>query len=300
MTTRTLTWTPLQSRNNRARAVLQGAGGRKKKKVPNDKRPMDRPKGPPQGVELIWQPQTVQQYHMLLRKSKNIETLEGSAGALHNLTACSWKSLKIEYCFQCNNVFIYSTVGDQIRGDTRRAQAIPQLVELLRIDYDPTIRAAAIALRNLCVDSENKRTVGEKAIIHLVHRLPTGEEEERLVRDPTVASLLCAIYQLTNKNDKNSKYLRKTKGIQKMVRIATDQNKLYSPRVIKIANQVLANLWSHSQLQQQIKNEGWQYDANKKRRTSSCADGLRRYLPPSNTRRSDPKRSEQCSIGERR
>lgn len=27
--------------------------------------------------------------------------------------------------------------------------------------------------------------------------------------------------------------------------------------------QVLANLWSHSQLQQQIKNEGWQYDANK-------------------------------------
>lgn len=46
-----------------------------------------------------------------------------------------------------------------------------------------------------------------------------------------------------------------------MVRIATDQEKLYSPRVIKIANQVLANLWSHSQLQQQMKDEGWQYDA---------------------------------------
>ena len=136
---------------------------------------------------------------------------------------------------------------------------------------------------------------GEKAIIHLVHRLPTGEEEEtpRLVQDPTVASLLCAIYQLTNKNDKNSKlvlvvcfptflsfpvyqrasvpsiitaglsikdgngimkhlnslplislypcccrFLRKTIGIHKMVRIATDQDKNYSPRVIKIANQV--------------------------------------------------------------
>lgn len=52
----------------------------------------------------------------------------------------------------------------KIRGDTRRAQAIPQIVELLRIDYDPTIRAAAIALRNLCVDSENKRTVG-KAVL---------------------------------------------------------------------------------------------------------------------------------------
>lgn len=47
---------------------------------------------------------------------------------------------------------------------------------------------------------------GDKAIIHLVFRLPTGEEEEeRLVQDPTVASLLCAIYQLTNKSDKNCK-----------------------------------------------------------------------------------------------
>lgn len=48
---------------------------------------------------------------------------------------------------------------------------------------------------------------GEKAVLHLVHRLPTGEEEERLVQDPTVASLLCAIYQITNKNDKNAKWV---------------------------------------------------------------------------------------------
>lgn len=82
---------PAAVKEQQSQGCFAGCGGRKKKKVPNDKRPMDRPKGPPQGVELIWQPQTVQQYHMLLRKSKNIETLEGSAGALHNLTACSWK-----------------------------------------------------------------------------------------------------------------------------------------------------------------------------------------------------------------
>lgn len=34
------------------------------------------------------------------------------------------------------------------------------------------------------------------------------------------------------------RYLRKTPGIQKMVRIATDQSKTFSPRVIKIASQV--------------------------------------------------------------
>ena len=43
-------------------------------------------------------------------------------------------------------------------------------------------------------------------MVHLAHRLPTGDEEmPRLVQDPTVASLLCTIYQLANKNDKNSK-----------------------------------------------------------------------------------------------
>ena len=34
------------------------------------------------------------------------------------------------------------------------------------------------------------------------------------------------------------RFLRKTTGIRKMVRIATDQDKTYSARVIKIANQV--------------------------------------------------------------
>ena len=82
---------PATVKEQQSQGCFAGCGGRKKKKVPNDKRPMDRPKGPPQGVELLWQAQTVQQYYVLLRKAKNTETLEGSAGAIHNLTACSWK-----------------------------------------------------------------------------------------------------------------------------------------------------------------------------------------------------------------
>ena len=82
---------PATVKEQQSQGCFAGCGGRKKKKVPRDKMPTERPKGPPQGVELIWQPQTVQQYYSLLRKSENKETLEGSAGALHNLTACSWK-----------------------------------------------------------------------------------------------------------------------------------------------------------------------------------------------------------------
>ena len=90
---------PAAVKEQQSQGCFAGCGGRKKKKVPNDKRPMDRPKGPPQGAELIWQPQTVQQYYVLLRKAKNIETLEGSAGALHNLTACSWKVRNDHFVF---------------------------------------------------------------------------------------------------------------------------------------------------------------------------------------------------------
>ena len=75
-------------------------------------------------------------------------------------------------------LFIYRQWAIKIRGDTRKAQAIPQIVELLRIDYDPTIRAAAIALRNLCVDSENKKSVGKcirsryaACVVHLSLRI---------------------------------------------------------------------------------------------------------------------------------
>ena len=39
------------------------------------------------------------------------------------------------------------------------------------------------------------------------------------------------------------RYLRKTPGIHKMVRIATDQSKTFSPRVIKIACQVSRRLY---------------------------------------------------------
>ena len=83
---------PIEVKEQQSQGCFAGCGGRRKKEIPRKKRPMDRrPKGPPQGVELIWQPQTVHLYCVLLRKAKNIETLEGSAGALHNLTACSWK-----------------------------------------------------------------------------------------------------------------------------------------------------------------------------------------------------------------
>ena len=74
-------WIQLLSRNNRARAVSQGTVAGRRQRPPSDKRPINRPKGPPQRVELLWQAQTVQQYYVLLRKARNTEALEILAGA---------------------------------------------------------------------------------------------------------------------------------------------------------------------------------------------------------------------------
>ena len=44
----------------------------------------------PLGVELIWDPDTVDLYIKILKECSNPVTLEAAAGAIHNLVACQW------------------------------------------------------------------------------------------------------------------------------------------------------------------------------------------------------------------
>ena len=43
------------------------------------------------GTPLLWQPVTVVFYIRLLQGTSNPETQEAACGAIHNITACSWK-----------------------------------------------------------------------------------------------------------------------------------------------------------------------------------------------------------------
>ena len=63
---------------------------------------------PPLGVELLWDPETVDLYIEVLKKSINPVTLEAGAGAIHNLIACQWNvSLCFMYPFVLFLCFIY-------------------------------------------------------------------------------------------------------------------------------------------------------------------------------------------------
>lgn len=69
-----------------------GTGSKKKKKgtIKESDQPQIR-KEPVEGVELLWQPEIVKSYLSIMAEASNPETLEGSAGAIHNLTACAWR-----------------------------------------------------------------------------------------------------------------------------------------------------------------------------------------------------------------
>ena len=47
-----------------------------------------------------------------------------------------------------------------IRSAVRKEKGLPILVELLRMNHDPVVRAVSTALRNLAIDPRNKDLIG--------------------------------------------------------------------------------------------------------------------------------------------
>ncbi|KAJ7392242.1 hypothetical protein OS493_013620 [Desmophyllum pertusum] len=164
---------------------MAGCGTASKKK----KKGMLREKEEPQiskdplveGVELLWQPEIAKSYLSIMAESANPETLEGSAGAIHNLTACGWR---------------WSMM---IRSAVRKEKGLPILVELLRMNHDPVVRAVSTALRNLAIDPRNKDLIGKYAIKDLVHRLPDPNSPNERADENTVGAILCAIHQVVTR-----------------------------------------------------------------------------------------------------
>lgn len=55
-----------------------------------------------------------------------------------------------------------------VRSAVRKEKGLPILVELLRMNYDPVVRAVSTALRNLAIDPRNKDLIGIFEIIAVV------------------------------------------------------------------------------------------------------------------------------------
>lgn len=219
-----------------------GTGSKKKKKgaLKEPEEPQIR-RDPVEGVELLWQPEIVKSYLLIMAEAANPETLEASAGAIHNLTACGWRWAMI------------------VRSAVRKEKGLPILVELLRINHDPVVRAVSTAMRNLAIDPRNKDVLAKYGIKDLVHRLPDHRTSLNVkAEENTIGAILCAIHQFVNKSLVNGRHVHKVGGFQKIIAIAKSRDH-YSPRIVKTANQVLITLWNLPALRSSLKKEGWEF-----------------------------------------
>ncbi|XP_048580672.1 uncharacterized protein LOC5511245 isoform X3 [Nematostella vectensis] len=222
-------------------SCFAGCGGMRKGKAPKDKKEPTVKRDPVEGVALLWQPEIVKPYLSIMAEASNPETLEGVAGALHNLMACDWRWAVV------------------IRSAVRKDKGLPILVELLRIDNDPVVRAVATCLRNLAIDPRNKDLIGKYAMRDLVRRLPDPEKESdsERVSETVIGPILCAIHQVVNKSLDNGKQCREHGGFKKIVAISKNKER-YSYKILKTANQVLMTLWALTALRNSLKKEEWE------------------------------------------
>uniref|UniRef100_A0A8D8S5A1 Catenin delta-2 n=1 Tax=Cacopsylla melanoneura TaxID=428564 RepID=A0A8D8S5A1_9HEMI len=194
---------------------------------------------PVKGMELLWQPEVVQSYLSLLQRCSNPETLEAAAGALQNLAACYWQP------------------SIEIRAAVRKEKGLPILVELLRMEVDRVVCAAATALRNLAIDQRNKELIGKYAMRDLVQKLPSGNaQHDQGTSDDTIAAVLATLNEVIKKNAEFSRSLLESGGVERLMNI-TKQRQKYTPRVLKFAGQVLFTMWQHQELREVYKKHGW-------------------------------------------
>ncbi|XP_064635966.1 catenin delta-2-like isoform X3 [Lineus longissimus] len=195
---------------------------------------------PVRGMELLWQPSVVHIYLPLLSDCSNPETLEAAAGAIQNLAACEWEP------------------SIEIRQAVRKEKGLPIIVELLSIEADRVVCAAATALRNLALDDRNKELIGKYAMQTLIKKLPNsrGQKMDYPVSDDTIAAVLATLYEIVKKNADFCSSVLTEGGIDSLIHITQSKGK-YSAKVVKFAASVLMAMWQFKELQPEYKKKGY-------------------------------------------
>ncbi|XP_063685934.1 catenin delta-2-like isoform X3 [Bolinopsis microptera] len=189
------------------------------------------------GVGLLWQSGVVRVYLDLLLECSNPETLEGAAGALQNLTACSWEP------------------AQAIRETVRKEKGLSVITSLLRLPNDLVVRATAFCLRNLAIDHKNKELLGKHATLDLVKRLPGGDGMDGIT-DITITGVVSAVSEIVADSQDNARIFRDYDGVGRLMIIARSQD-IYNRQCVFTSNKILAALWEVKDIKRQLKSMGW-------------------------------------------
>ena len=191
------------------------------------------------GISLLWQPEIVDMYILILKECSNRESLEATLGAILNLTACEWKW------------------ASYIRTAMRNKKGLPLIVKVITTtDNELIVKSASTALRFLSYDWHNKVLIGDYAMVHLVERLPGGKHCHGL-NDACYQSLLSTINGLIQDCPDNINRLYLSKNCISIIAKLACSNYQNSPKTIYLANKVCLYLFEDKISRPALKKEGW-------------------------------------------
>nr|XP_047125279.1 uncharacterized protein LOC105849224 isoform X2 [Hydra vulgaris] len=204
------------------------------------------------GVQLLWQQETVTYYILILKSSINPVTLEAAAAAIHNLCAGDWN---------------WSAL---LRIHVRLQKGLPPIGDLLTVDQEYVVRAVAHALRNLAIDSRNKWSIGKYIHRNLLSVLPPITALQRDIKpsEYTICAILSTLQILVCNDQTNSRFIKNEGGIEKLVALTKEPVdgimpqeclRVYSKKVILEANRVLLYMWDFKDCRESIKQQPWSH-----------------------------------------
>ncbi|XP_041366101.1 catenin delta-2-like isoform X2 [Gigantopelta aegis] len=259
---RTLTNQPVQ-KNDKTTGCFGGGKSKKGSNKGADSKTASQ-KGPPQlppganEYKALWGMEILQVYSALLKHSSNEVTLEASAGAIQNLTACDWQP------------------AVEIRASVRKEKGLPHLVDLLTFPSDRVVCAAATALRNLAIDERNKELVGKYAMQQLVRKLPQQRNAHPTTPDDTLCAVIATLYEILKNQESFAQSFFKENGLPRLMNITKSEGQ-YLARTIKYAGSVLKILWSFKFLHQEYNQKGYTERDFLQHSTSPRPEGSKPY-----------------------
>ncbi|XP_076450470.1 uncharacterized protein LOC143286689 isoform X3 [Babylonia areolata] len=221
-----------------------GGGNKKAMKKGSVREPV--PQLPPPNLpdsaseyRALWGNELLQLYLGVWKTCTNPVTLEASAGAVQNLTACDWAP-----AVEC-------------RAFIRKAKGLPNLVDLLNSDSHRVVCAAATALRNLTIDHTNKELIGKYSIRQLVDWLPRDSRHSaNQCPDDLTCAVLATLYEVVRSNQDHAVSLIQEDGLSRLMYINTSEGRFLA-RTLKINHTILKTLWTFKALHLRFTRMGY-------------------------------------------
>nr|CDS17413.1 plakophilin 4 [Echinococcus granulosus] len=210
-----------------------------------------------QGSRLLWTQDLIENYISILRHSTNLVTLEATAGAIQNLTACDWEP------------------SAEVRSFFRSGDNVLVLAAPLISEDDSVVLTTATALRNVAEEESLRGLVAFYAMRLLIARLPVlqapstidGEivvPTRNVVSLHTASAILAALYVLVKADSERASLFLDCGGVQPCLAIAhtglyvdpTDPVPSNRDKTVRFARFLLQTLWSQRDLQDRFKKAG--------------------------------------------